>query len=93
MTAAGPGESAVPPRAVGRNRTSPRCAGRRSRLRQVACESGSWSRISASTSPCTGPTLTFRVRAVDDSGRLVADGEIDRAIVNRERFLGAATRA
>ncbi|MGW4276919.1 thioesterase family protein [Streptomyces seoulensis] len=40
-----------------------------------------------------GARLTFRVRAVDGSGRLVADGEIDRAIVDRERFLTAATRA
>ncbi|MEU7058768.1 hotdog domain-containing protein [Streptomyces sp. NPDC046197] len=34
--------------------------------------------------------LTFRVRAVDGSGTLVAAGEIDRAIVDRERFLAAA---
>ncbi|MGW3208121.1 thioesterase family protein [Streptomyces sp. NPDC001135] len=31
--------------------------------------------------------LTFAVRAVDASGRLVATGEIDRAIVDREGFL------
>ncbi|MFI2645310.1 thioesterase family protein [Streptomyces sp. NPDC018610] len=37
--------------------------------------------------------LTFAVRAVDDSGRLVATGEIDRAIVERERFLAAAQRS
>ena len=35
----------------------------------------------------TGKRLTFRVRAVDASGREVAVGEIDRAIVDRERFL------
>ncbi|MFF4544672.1 thioesterase family protein [Streptomyces sp. NPDC001406] len=34
-----------------------------------------------------GRRLTFRVRAVDGSGRLVAEGEIDRAVVDRERFL------
>ena len=34
-----------------------------------------------------GRILTFRVRAVDDSGQLVATGEIDRAIVDREQFL------
>ena len=34
-----------------------------------------------------GRHLTFRVRAVDDSGQLVATGEIDRAIVDREQFL------
>ncbi len=33
--------------------------------------------------------LTFRVRATDDSGALVATGEIDRAIVDRDRFLNA----
>ncbi|MER5547845.1 hotdog domain-containing protein [Streptomyces sp. NPDC002589] len=31
--------------------------------------------------------VTFVVRAVDGSGRLVATGEIERAIVHRERFL------
>jgi fluoroacetyl-CoA thioesterase len=34
-----------------------------------------------------GRVLTFAVRAVDDSGLVVAMGEIDRAIVDRERFL------
>ncbi|MEU1198117.1 hotdog domain-containing protein [Streptomyces sp. NPDC005813] len=38
----------------------------------------------------TGRRLTFRVRAVDGSGTLVASGEIDRAVVDRERFLAAA---
>jgi fluoroacetyl-CoA thioesterase len=37
----------------------------------------------------TGRLLTFLVRAIDDSGQLVADGEIDRAIVDRDRFLAA----
>jgi predicted thioesterase len=31
--------------------------------------------------------LTFSVRALDGNGKLVADGEIDRVIVNREQFL------
>jgi len=35
-----------------------------------------------------GRRLTFCVRAVDGSGQLVATGEIDRAIVDREQFLG-----
>ncbi|MET8807674.1 hotdog domain-containing protein [Streptomyces sp. NPDC004546] len=35
----------------------------------------------------TGGRLTFVVRAVDGSGRLVATGEIDRAVVDRQRFL------
>ncbi|MGW4563914.1 thioesterase family protein [Streptomyces sp. NPDC004561] len=37
----------------------------------------------------TGRRLTFVVRAVDGAGRLVAEGEIDRAIVERQRFLAA----
>ena len=36
-----------------------------------------------------GRQLTFSVRAVDESGRLVATGEIDRAIVGRQRFLAS----
>ncbi|MFZ0834793.1 MAG: thioesterase, partial [Mycobacterium sp.] len=36
-----------------------------------------------------GRALTFAVRAADDTGRLVATGEIDRAIVDREKFLSA----
>jgi predicted thioesterase len=35
-----------------------------------------------------GRRLTFQARASDDSGQLVATGEIDRAIVDREQFLG-----
>ncbi|RVU17654.1 thioesterase [Streptomyces antnestii] len=38
-----------------------------------------------------GRQLTFRVRAVDGSGQLVATGEIDRAIVDRRRFLAGAS--
>lgn len=34
--------------------------------------------------------LTFLVRAVDGSGELVATGEIDRAVVDRQRFLATA---
>lgn len=37
-----------------------------------------------------GGRLTFRVRAVDSSGELVARGEIDRAVVDRQRFLATA---
>lgn len=36
-----------------------------------------------------GRTLTFAVRALDGSGVLVATGELDRAIVDRNRFLAA----
>ncbi len=38
-----------------------------------------------------GRRLTFNVQAVDGSGRLVAAGEIDRAIVDRDSFLRAAS--
>ncbi|MGW3248341.1 thioesterase family protein [Streptomyces sp. NPDC001070] len=40
-----------------------------------------------------GRRLTFRVRAVDGSGRLVATGEIDRAVVDRQQFLADALDA
>jgi fluoroacetyl-CoA thioesterase len=39
----------------------------------------------------TGSRLTFQVLAVDDSGEVVAAGEIDRAIVDRERFLASVS--
>ena len=39
-----------------------------------------------------GRLLTFEVSAVDGSGRVVAVGEIDRVIVDRGRFLEAASR-
>jgi fluoroacetyl-CoA thioesterase len=35
-----------------------------------------------------GRRLTFQVRAIDDSGQLVATGEIDRAIGDREQTVG-----
>jgi fluoroacetyl-CoA thioesterase len=38
----------------------------------------------------TGDRLTFAVRAIDGRGRVVATGEIDRAIVDRDRFLATA---
>jgi predicted thioesterase len=34
-----------------------------------------------------GSRLSFHVQAVDGSGKVVATGEIDRAIVDRQRFL------
>lgn len=37
-----------------------------------------------------GRRLTFVVRAVDGSGQLVGTGEIDRMIVDRQRFVDAA---
>ena len=38
-----------------------------------------------------GHRLTFTVRAIDSSGKVVASGEIDRAIVDRDRFLVASS--
>ena len=38
-----------------------------------------------------GSRLTFRVQAVDGSGEVVAAGEIDRAIVDRQRFLASVS--
>jgi fluoroacetyl-CoA thioesterase len=43
--------------------------------------------VSAEPPAPDGRALTFNVRAVDGSGELVAVGEIDRVIVDRERFL------
>jgi fluoroacetyl-CoA thioesterase len=37
----------------------------------------------------TGRHLTFRVQAFDGTGKLVGAGEIDRVLVDRERFLGS----
>ncbi|HEU5356895.1 MAG TPA: thioesterase [Actinocrinis sp.] len=37
--------------------------------------------------------LTFTVLAVDGSGRIVAQGEIERAVVERDRFLAGASAA
>jgi fluoroacetyl-CoA thioesterase len=34
-----------------------------------------------------GRRLTFGVRAIDGAGEIVATGEIDRAVVDREQFL------
>ncbi|MFJ3231069.1 thioesterase family protein [Streptomyces sp. NPDC086787] len=46
--------------------------------------------VSAEPPTVSGRRLTFRVRAVDGSGRLVAAGEIDRVVVDRRRFLEEA---
>jgi fluoroacetyl-CoA thioesterase len=42
--------------------------------------------VSAGEPAATGNRLTFAVRAVDGSGMVVGLGEIERAIVDRERF-------
>jgi fluoroacetyl-CoA thioesterase len=38
-----------------------------------------------------GSRLTFHVQAVDGSGKVVAAGAIDRAIVDRQRFLASVS--
>jgi fluoroacetyl-CoA thioesterase len=40
-----------------------------------------------------GRRMTFIVQAIDGSGQVVAAGEIDRVIVDRDRFLAAASDA
>ncbi|MEU3028444.1 thioesterase family protein [Streptomyces incarnatus] len=48
--------------------------------------------VTARTPARTGARrLTFAVRAVDAEGLLVAEGEIDRVVVDRRRFLGQRT--
>jgi fluoroacetyl-CoA thioesterase len=44
--------------------------------------------VTAEPLPIDGRFLTFQVKAIDDSGQLVAQGEIDRVIVDRQKFLG-----
>lgn len=46
--------------------------------------------VTAEGSSAVGRRLTFTAKAVDSFGQLVAIGEIDRAILDRERFLEAA---
>lgn len=41
----------------------------------------------------TGRRLTFKVHAIDDSGQVVGESEIDRAVVDKARFLGATSAA
>ena len=50
--------------------------------------------ITATPTPDVGGRrLTFAVQALDDSGQVVAAGEIDRVIVDRDRFLATASGA
>ncbi|MFF9814934.1 thioesterase family protein [Streptomyces sp. NPDC014006] len=56
------------------------CASRVGELVEVTAQS---------PSTADGRRLTFPVQAVDGSGNLIATGEIDRAVVDRERFLAA----
>ncbi|MFV0137847.1 thioesterase family protein [Streptomyces sp. HMX87] len=52
---------------------------------------GGYVDVSAEPPDAAGRRLTFRVRAVDGTGRPVAEGEIDRAVVDRQRFLEATS--
>ncbi|QTE02874.1 thioesterase family protein [Streptomyces cyanogenus] len=48
--------------------------------------------VEVTAEPASAPAgrrLSFAVRAVDGSGRVVATGEIERAVVDRRRFLAA----
>lgn len=51
-------------------------------------------RVEVSTRPPTvsGRRLSFVVRAVDDAGEVVADGQVERVVVDRTRFLGGLAR-
>ncbi|WP_042421284.1 thioesterase family protein [Streptacidiphilus anmyonensis] len=72
---------------VGPGQTSVGTAVRVEHLRAAAV--GGSVAVTAEAGPADGRRLTFRVRAVDDDGRLVGSGEIDRAVVDRDRFLAA----
>lgn len=61
----------------------------RVRHRRATTVGGSVRVTAAATGDGTGRRLTFEVRAVDDSGQVVATGEVDRAVVERERFLAS----
>jgi fluoroacetyl-CoA thioesterase len=50
---------------------------------------GDFVEVTAQPPSVSGRCLTFTVQVLDDSGRVVAAGEIDRTIVNRERFFAA----
>jgi fluoroacetyl-CoA thioesterase len=52
---------------------------------------GSVEVIAEPSSSPDGRRLTFVLQAFDSAGKLVGAGEIDRAIVDRERFLRRAT--
>jgi fluoroacetyl-CoA thioesterase len=63
------------------------------RIRHLRAASvGARVRLAATAPPSPdGRRLTFAVSAVDEAGGQLADGEIERAIVDRARFPGAVT--
>jgi predicted thioesterase len=48
--------------------------------------------VSAEPPEISGRHLTFAVRATDEAGVVVADGQIERVVVDRERFLDSVGR-
>ncbi|GGS53657.1 hypothetical protein GCM10010206_14140 [Streptomyces cinerochromogenes] len=71
---------------LGAGRTTVGTAVRIEHLRATAV-GGEVEVTAEATSDATDRRLTFAVRAVDGSGRVVARGEIERAVVDRQRFL------
>ncbi|SEL49455.1 thioesterase family protein [Streptacidiphilus jiangxiensis] len=52
---------------------------------------GGWVSVTAQAPEgAEGRRLTFRVQAVDGHGREIASGEVDRVVVDRDRFLTSA---
>ncbi len=49
--------------------------------------------ITATPPDVAGSRLTFKVQAVDGSGKVTAVGEIDRVVVDRQRFLASVPAA
>jgi fluoroacetyl-CoA thioesterase len=49
--------------------------------------------VLASPPRVAGRRMTFEVEAVDGAGQIVAVGEIDRVVVDRERFAASAAAA
>jgi predicted thioesterase len=47
--------------------------------------------VEITATPSRGSHLTFDVQAIDGSGQLVAAGQIDRAIVDRQRLLASVS--
>lgn len=62
--------------------------GTRIRLEHVAATGvGGTVEVTAELEHRDGRLVRFAVSAVDDSGRLIASGEVTRVIVDRQRFL------
>jgi predicted thioesterase len=61
--------------------------------RRATAVGGSVEITAKAPSTAGGRQLTFIVQAIDGSGRLVAAGQIDRVIVDRQRFLESASGA